>query len=151
MNVFRAFISSHLVLCLAIFAWALAQVLKFLINLCFYGIRDPRLLLSSGGMPSSHSSTVCACAASVGLRNGFQSDLFAISAVLAVVVMYDACNVRRAVGDHAKVLNQMMGDWPAEEPIAVALKELLGHTPSQVAAGALLGILVGWGGVLLSR
>lgn len=142
-------LTGHPVLMLAVLAWALAQVLKFFINLVVYHMTDLRLLLASGGMPSSHSATVCACAMSVGLRNGFQSDTFALAAVLAIVVMYDACNVRRAVGEQAKVLNYIVDGWEADDAIPKELKEILGHTPAQVFAGAVLGILVGWGGVML--
>lgn len=142
----RIFLGAHPVLVLSVLAWALAQVLKFAINLVIYHINDIRMLLASGGMPSSHSSTVCACAVSVGLRNGFDSDLFALASVLAIVVMYDACNVRRAVGEQAKVLNLLVDGWQTDEPLPQDLKELLGHTPAQVLAGALLGIAVGWFG-----
>lgn len=144
----RSFLTGHIVISIGVLAWAAAQVLKFVIHLLIYQNRDIRLLLASGGMPSSHSSTVCACATAVGLRNGFQSDLFALAAVLAIVVMYDACNVRRAVGEQAKVLNLIVDGWQIDEPPPQDLKELLGHTPAQVFAGALLGIAMGWFGVL---
>lgn len=145
----QGFLSAHLVLVLAVLAWTVAQGLKFVINLVIYHIRDIRLVLSSGGMPSSHSATVCACAVSVGLRNGFDSDIFALAAVLAIVVMYDACNVRRAVGEQAKVLNYIVDGWQTSDPIPEELKEILGHTPAQVFVGALLGIAIGWYGVFL--
>ena len=145
------FITGHLVLFLAAAAWATAQVLKFLINLLVRGITDVRLLLSSGGMPSSHSALVCACAIAVGRLDGFSSTTFAVAAVLAVVVMYDACNVRRAAGEQAKVLNYIVEHWENMSPAAMGeeLKELLGHTPLQVLMGALLGLAIGWFGVEL--
>lgn len=105
-------------------------------------------MLSSGGMPSSHSSFVCACASSVAYLYGWSSPLFAIAAVVAVVVMYDASNVRRAAGEQAKILNYIMEHWTEMKPAMFGqeLKELLGHTPLQVLMGALLGIGIGWGG-----
>lgn len=137
------------ILSLAVIAWFLAQVLKFVINLIVHRTLDLKLLLSSGGMPSSHSSLVCACAVSIGRIEGFGSSLFALAVALALVVMYDACNVRRAAGEQAKVLNYIMEYWDSISPAMVGeeLKELLGHTPLQVLMGMLLGIAVGWFGV----
>ncbi len=143
------FLTGNLILNLSIFSWMLAQVLKFLVNLVTEGTRDWGYLLTSGGMPSSHSATVCACASSVAYLYGWSSPLFAIAAILAVVVMYDAFNVRREAGEQAKVLNYMMEHWDQIKPADIFgkdLKELLGHTPLQVVMGALLGIAVGWGG-----
>jgi len=109
-----------------------------------------RYIFSSGGMPSSHSATVCALASSIATLYGFSSPMFAIAAILAFVVMYDAFNVRRETGEQAKILNYMMDQWADTKPedlIGRSLKELIGHTPLQVLMGALLGIAVGWGGV----
>ncbi len=96
-------------------------------------------------MPSSHSATVSALAVSVGLREGFDSALFAVAAVFALIVMYDATGIRRAAGLHAQLLNQLVEELQklvergfAREP----LKELLGHTYLEVLVGALLGLLV---------
>lgn len=142
-------ITGNLVLDLAVISWLIAQVLKVIINYTAHKKLDLQLLLSSGGMPSSHSSLVCACATAVGRLNGFSSTSFAIAVVLALVVMYDACNVRRAAGEQAKVLNYIVEHWDHISPAMVGeeLKELLGHTPIQVFMGALLGISVGWFGV----
>lgn len=140
---------SNPILDLAVLSWLIAQVLKVLINLSIHQTLDLKLLVSSGGMPSSHSSLVCACAAAICRLEGFDSPLFALSAVLAMVVMYDACNVRRAAGEQARILNHIMEHWAEISPAMVGeeLKELLGHTPIQVAMGALLGVVVGWFGV----
>lgn len=140
---------SNLVLDLAVLSWLIAQVLKVLINLTIHETLDLKLLISSGGMPSSHSALVCACAAAICRLEGFDSALFALSAVLALVVMYDACNVRRAAGEQAKILNYILEHWEEISPAMVGeeLKELLGHTPIQVAMGALLGVFIGWFGV----
>jgi len=139
-------LTGNLILNLSIFAWALAQVLKVIVVLIIKRRLDFRAILSGGGMPSSHSSFVCACATSVGRMYGWSSPMFAISAVLAIVVMYDASNVRRAAGEQAKILNYMMEHW-AEMPPSIfgkELKELLGHTPIQVIMGAILGIAIGY-------
>lgn len=145
---FVNFLTGNLILNLAILAWAVAQILKFIVVMVTEGRMNWRYMLSSGGMPSSHSSFVCACASSVAYLYGWSSPLFAIAAVVAVVVMYDASNVRRAAGEQAKVLNYIMEHWTQMKPemFGQELKELLGHTPLQVLMGALLGIGMGWGG-----
>ena len=151
----RIIFMGNLIVSLSVLAWATAQVSKFFVNLATSGDRDWRYLLTGGGMPSSHSATVCACASAVAFRHGFASTYFALAAVLAAVVMYDAFNVRRETGEQAKILNYMMGHWnqmKPEELFDKALKELVGHTPLQVLMGALLGVAVGWGGSwLLAR
>ncbi|KAG6425475.1 hypothetical protein SASPL_115913 [Salvia splendens] len=98
---------------------------------------DPKQLIGSGGMPSSHSATVTALAVGVGLQDGFGGPEFATALVLACVVMYDATGVRLHAGRQAEILCEL----PAEHPLAesMPLRELLGHTPTQVAAGAVLG------------
>ncbi|MEA4955592.1 MAG: divergent PAP2 family protein [Pseudoflavonifractor sp.] len=145
---FVNFFTGNLILNLAILAWAVAQILKFIVVMITEGRMNWRYMLSSGGMPSSHSSFVCACASSVAYLYGWSSPLFAIATVVAVVVMYDASNVRRAAGEQAKVLNYIMGHWTQMKPemFGQELKELLGHTPLQVLMGALLGTGMGWGG-----
>ncbi len=144
------FLTGNLILNLSILAWAIAQVLKTIVVLVTQRRWVWRYILSSGGMPSSHSATVCALASSIAAMYGFSSPVFAVAAVLAFVVMYDAFNVRRETGEQAKVLNYMMDNWTGEgdELLAGDLKELIGHTPLQVLMGALLGVAVGWGGVL---
>ncbi len=147
----RALLLKNPVLSLAALAWLAAQVLKVIINLVVQKTVDLHLLVSSGGMPSSHSALVCACAIALGRQAGFDSGIFALAAVMALVVMYDACNVRRAAGEQAKILNFIIDNWDKMSPAMVGedLKELLGHTPFQVLMGALLGIAIGWFGVEL--
>lgn len=138
-------LTSNLILTLSVLSWAAAQILKGVIIL----IREHRLdlgrMLGGGGMPSSHSSFVCTCATSVGRMYGWSSPLFAIAAVMAIVVMYDAFNVRQAAGEQAKILNYIMQNWTEMTPelFGKRLKELLGHTFPQVVAGAILGIAIG--------
>ncbi|GAA0229198.1 divergent PAP2 family protein [Metaclostridioides mangenotii] len=99
-------------------------------------------VLTSGGMPSSHSSFVTSLATVVGLEKGFNSTDFAITAVLALIIMYDAAGVRRAVGKQAIILNQIVNDIQHNKPIEQKkLKELIGHTPMEVWFGGLLGVL----------
>ena len=127
----------------AIFAWAAAQLLKMLINLVNGKKFDLRWLWGSGGMPSSHSAAVCALAVSAGLLYGFEHYAFALSALLALIVMYDACGVRREAGEHARILNRLE-DMLFSESLTPEekLKEFIGHTPLQVVFGAVLGISV---------
>lgn len=142
------FFDGNLILMLAVLAWATAQVLKVVVVLIQKRKLDWRFILSGGGMPSSHSAFVCACAASTGNVCGWSSPLFAVAATLAIVVMYDAANVRHAAGEQAKILNYIMEHWTQMRPAIFGkeLKELLGHTPLQVFFGALLGIVIGIGG-----
>ncbi|MDO4618477.1 MAG: divergent PAP2 family protein [Clostridia bacterium] len=126
----------------AVMAWFVAQVLKVILVLVTENKFDMERFIGSGGMPSSHSAFVTSLATEVGLTAGFTSELFAVAAVLAMVVMYDATGVRRAAGEQAKLLNNIIEKWGKKEFPNVELKELLGHTPVQVFAGAMLGILV---------
>lgn len=126
-------------------AWFSAQLIKVILTLMLQKKFDVHRLFGSGGMPSSHSSFLCAVSMAVGFQEGFSSSLFAVSVCFTMVVMYDAAGVRRAAGKQAAVLNRIIDDmfkngkgWDDEK-----LKELIGHTPVQVMAGALLGILVG--------
>jgi uncharacterized protein len=122
-------------------AWAIAQLSKTVYELIRY--RELRLsrLVSAGGMPSSHSALVVALATATGRIAGFASAAFAISLVLAVIVMYDAAGVRRAVSIQARILNQMIDEAFQGKPFAEKrLRELIGHTPTQVIVGGLLGI-----------
>ncbi|XP_061960672.1 uncharacterized protein LOC133681601 isoform X1 [Populus nigra] len=107
---------------------------------------DSKRMLDSGGMPSSHSATVTALAVAVGLQEGTGSPAFAIVVVLACVVMYDASGVRLHAGRQAELLNQIVCEFPPEHPLSSSrpLRELLGHTPLQVVAGAILGCIVGY-------
>lgn len=124
--------------------WLVAQLLKTGIHMCVYGF-DAERLVGSGGMPSSHSATVCALATAAGYQYGGGSFQFAVTAILAIVVMYDARGVRRETGLQAQVINEMMDFFQKmEQPISYQekLKEFVGHTPMQVLVGAVLGILI---------
>lgn len=130
------------VLWTAILGWFAAQVIKFILVLVTTKSLDLRRLVGSGGMPSSHSSIVMALSVSVGLSEGFSSASFAICMIVSFVVMYDATGVRRAAGQHARILNELIKGKNDFETNGKLLKELLGHSPVEVFAGALLGIAV---------
>lgn len=129
----------------AALGWLIAQVLKTLIYLIINKRFVAERMVGGGGMPSSHSATVCALATAAGMKYGGGSFEFAISAMFAIVVMYDAKGVRRETGIQAKVLNEMMDlltNMGKEMSAEDRLKELVGHTPLQVLMGALLGVLI---------
>lgn len=132
------------ILVTSIIAWFVAQVLKVIGVLIKSKRMDFRRLIGSGGMPSSHSSFVVSLATAIGITEGFSSNLFAMSVVFALVVMYDAAGVRRAAGQQAKILNKLVEEWGNNDftQTEKKLKELLGHTPVEVFAGAVLGILI---------
>ena len=112
----------------------------------FYTTRrlDFRYMVSTGGMPSAHSATVSGMATSVGLGLGFDSAVFAVAFCLALIVMFDASTVRRAAGQQAKLLNEMVDELLTEHRLSeIKLKELLGHTRLEVFMGMITGILVG--------
>lgn len=129
----------------AVFSWFVAQVLKTAIDAYFNkGINWERMT-GSGGMPSSHSSTVVSLAVAIGVSYGVDSTLFALALIFAIVVMYDATGVRRETGKQAVILNRLLLDnpfsWTGEE-FDKKLKEYVGHTPLQVLMGAILGMLI---------
>ena len=143
MNFWKSLLNNFPLVCAGT-AWFTAQILKV-----FTGVFKLRkfsisaLLFGHGGMPSSHSASVCALAISCALAYGVGSGYFAIAALFAIIVMGDAAGVRAEAGKQAKVLNRIMRDLlTAENPGEVNqnLKELVGHTPLQVCMGALLGI-----------
>ena len=139
------FTADNQILITVIAAWASAQLLKTLITLWIERRFVPERLLGPGGMPSSHSSTVCSLAVSTAIIYSIHSFEFCISLVLAMIVMHDAMNVRLETGKQAKILNEMMKNNPLHikgEVFEEQLKELVGHTPTQVICGALLGVAV---------
>ena len=142
MRLFEEIIRNY-ALWIALCAWLVAQVLKIIIELLRKRRLDWRLIMSSGGMPSSHSSFVAAVTTVIGLTEGFDSPIFALGAIVSLIVMYDASGVRRAAGNQAKVINDML-DSIENTGIKLdkKLKEMLGHTPIEVAVGAASGITI---------
>jgi len=138
-------LASNEVLMSALIGWTAAQALKTLIDFALNKNFSAERLVGSGGMPSSHSATVCGLTTSAGMCYGVDSFEFAICFVLASVVMYDAIGVRQETGKQAKLLNLIMEQdlfKMNNEQIQQRLKEFVGHTPLQVLAGAVLGILL---------
>lgn len=133
------------VLVSAVTGWLVAQVLKTIIDLSLNKNFNPERLVGSGGMPSSHSATVCALTCAALIRYGVGSFEFAVCFTLSMIVMYDAMGVRRETGKQAKLLNTILSQHPFKlngELLQEKLKEYVGHTPLQVFAGAVLGILL---------
>lgn len=124
-------------------AWIIAQFMKVCIGVFRQKKFDFRWLIGTGGMPSSHASGAGCLAASVGLKCGFSSVDFALAASFALVVMFDAQGVRRATGKQARILNKITEDiyWQGKFN-ENRLRELIGHTPIEVFAGALLGVTI---------
>jgi len=134
----------NLAIWIPLIIWFLVQSFKVVYEVVKHKKINIRRMWGSGGMPSSHSALVCSLSTVVALNEGIGSSNFAISVVLAAVVMYDAAGVRRAAGKQAKVLNQILesnGDINIQEKLI----ELLGHTPKEVFVGAIVGIA---GGIL---
>lgn len=132
------------VLICAMTAWFVAQALKVPIYYLVEHEFNWHRWLGSGGMPSSHSALVVALTAMVGARMGFDTAEFAISFALSIIVMYDAAGVRREAGTQAVVINKILHDMLVDGKHITEdeLKELVGHTPLEVFAGALLGLII---------
>ncbi len=140
-------IITNKVLVIPIAAWAIAQLVKVFVTLAGEKRLDLWFLLRSGGMPSSHTALVCALAMAVAITDGLNSITFAITAILAMVVMYDAAGVRQAVSQQSIILNRIVKELLEKRPRAEVerdLREFIGHTPFQVIAGAILGIFIAW-------
>ncbi|MGE5485191.1 MAG: divergent PAP2 family protein [Ignavibacteriales bacterium] len=130
----RAFLASTL-------SWITAQALKVLLSYMQHKRLDFRRFVSPGGMPSSHAASVSCLTVIVGKEYGLASTELAIVIVFALIVMYDAAGVRRAAGRQAAVLNRIVREVHALKGLRnERLRELLGHTPVEVIAGAALGI-----------
>lgn len=124
-------------------AWIVAQGLKIFLAFRREKRFDSRWLLGTGGMPSAHSAGVTALAAGVGLEMGFHTAGFAIATIFALVTMFDAQGVRRAAGRQAVALNKIIDEVYSRGQVSEErLKELVGHTPIEVIAGALIGCLL---------
>jgi uncharacterized protein len=134
---------SNRTITIPVLAWFTAQVIKVISRLLVERKFDFTLLVSSGGMPSSHSSFTVSLAVVIGKIYGWNSGLFGLAVAFALIVMYDAAGVRRAAGRQAKVLNKLVHTHMDRMEFEGKLKELLGHTPLEVLMGALLGILMG--------
>jgi acid phosphatase family membrane protein YuiD len=130
----------------AVIGWFCAQVLKTITHLIVYKKLVWERLIGDGGMPSAHSATVCALATTIFINVGPSSTEFAIAAILAIIVMHDACGVRLETGKQAQILNEMIEMFNNMSDKSISpeekLKEFVGHTKLQVFMGALLGIFI---------
>ena len=151
MHLLTTALNWNYVLVTAISASLTAQLIKVLLNLFIFHRFIAERMWGAGGMPSSHSATVCAMVVATGRYCGVNSAVFAVAAVLSIIVMYDAMGVRYETGEQAKLLNRMFTEWMDQESDALPflkngkkLKEMVGHTPLEVLTGAVLGILIGF-------
>jgi len=127
----------------ALLAWLAAQIVKMTTHYFQTHKIDFGYLVSTGGMPSAHSAMVGGLTTSIGIRSGMDSAVFAVTLAFALVVMFDAQSVRRAAGQQARVLNQMLEQFFKEHQFSrQKLGEFLGHTRTEVFVGVLLGIIV---------
>jgi len=127
----------------ALTAWLLAQLIKLPLEFVRTRRWNWGIVLSTGGMPSSHSALVSATAFSIGLYEGFHSSVFALSVAIAMVVIYDAAGIRRQAGKHARIINVIIDDLASGHPLKEEqLREMLGHTPLQVVGGVVLGLMI---------
>lgn len=124
-------------------AWIVAQTIKVALGVFTERRFNFRWFVGTGGMPSSHAAGVSALATSIGVTYGFDSSLFAVALIFAIIVMFDAQGVRRSAGRQAEILNKMLDDiyWKRKMN-EEELKELIGHTPIEVFAGMALGIFL---------
>ncbi len=138
---------SNQVLWSGIIAWGVAQILKAIIHAAIYKSFKLERLFGDGGMPSAHSATVTSMATCTGIIYGLDSFQFAVTAMLAIIVMHDACGVRLETGKQSKILNEIMDVFVSEGKLTLFsekhLKEFVGHTPTQVAVGFLVGLVMG--------
>ena len=133
------------ILIIPIAAWFVAQASKVVIQLLRERRLDLHYLVSAGGMPSAHSTLVCALATVVGMTYGIDSGIFAISVILAAIVMYDSAGVRQMVDKQSAILNHLLTNFPkTQREFENFLQDLVGHTRFQVIVGAALGILLAW-------
>ena len=125
-------------------SWLIAQILKTIINACVTKKLNWERMIGDGGMPSCHSATVASLAMFAALHSGLGSFEFAVCAILAIIVCHDAMGVRQEAGKQAVIINEMVEQFEKlfkQEITDVDLKELVGHTPLQVAAGITVGVL----------
>ncbi len=127
-----------------IMLWFLIQLFKVIYDLVTTRKFNFKRIMGAGGMPSSHSAVVVSIATLIGKYEGLGSPMFALAFAFAFIVMYDACGVRRAAGKQAAVLNKII-NTPHLSGVEISgkLVELLGHTPTQVLVGALIGLVAG--------
>jgi acid phosphatase family membrane protein YuiD len=131
------------ILLAALSAWILAQVSKVFIEYFTLKKWNWALVFEAGGMPSSHSAMVSAAALTIGMRIGFDTAIFALAAMIAMIVVYDATGVRRESGKQAVAINSIIAEFTKGNiPPQDKLKEVLGHTPGEAFWGTLMGLSI---------
>ncbi|MDR1603682.1 MAG: divergent PAP2 family protein [Gracilibacteraceae bacterium] len=144
-------VAANRIMWVSLLAWLVAQICKLLFHFLVDRRLDFTILKTSGGFPSSHTAIVCALAVEIGKTAGWASSVFAVAVVLALIVMYDAANVRWATGEHARAINRLLDmllesdastEWFGQKIPNAKLKEIMGHTPFEVFGGAILGIVI---------
>lgn len=133
------------IIIIAFITWIVNQILKLMVFYISEKKWDMRRFVGAGGMPSTHSALSVCVATTIGLKEGWDSPLFALAIVIAFIIMADAAGVRRETGEQAKVLNKIILEFFEERKIRDKnLKELVGHTPFEVIVGAFVGIVMAW-------
>ena len=141
MNVLDVFQNRPLIA--GLIAWAMAQIIKLPLDYFRTGKWNWSLMLTTGGMPSSHSSLMTSTTLAIGLYHGFANPVFAMGVVITMIVTYDAAGVRQQAGIHAQRINVLFDELLHGHPINQKdLREVIGHTPLEVAGGILLGLVV---------
>jgi len=141
MNILAVFQNKALIA--GLIAWLLAQIIKMPLDYLYSRKWNWALLLTTGGMPSSHSSLLTATTLGIGLYHGFDSPVFAIAVAITMIVVYDAAGVRRQAGIHAQRINVLFDELLHGHMLNEKdLREVLGHTPLEVMGGILLGLIV---------
>lgn len=133
------------ILIIALITWILNQGVKLIIFYFTEKKWDIRRFIGAGGMPSTHSALSICVATTIGIKEGWDSPLFALAITIAFIIMTDAAGVRRETGEQAKVLNKIILEFFNEIKLKdKRLKELIGHTPFEVIVGAFIGIMMAW-------
>ena len=144
MSIFET-LASNPILARTFMAWFISQSLKVIISWIQAGRISWERFIGAGGMPSVHSAIVTCLSAAVIRHIGYESPLAAVTIVFAAIVMYDAAGVRQAAGKQAEVINKIIEQFRLHKQVTeIPLKELLGHTPTEVLAGGLLGIVIAY-------
>lgn len=139
---FNEFINNRIFLAAAV-AWTTAQVIKVILTYLVDKEFKLERMHGSGGMPSAHTATIVSASTAIGIVEGWSSSIYALSLIMAFIVMYDASGVRRSVGKQAQLLNSIILDLYKNKHFEEQkLKELIGHKPTEVVVGAILGIII---------
>ncbi len=137
----KALISNNIVIC-ALLGWGLSQLAKLVLHLIIHKKLDLQQIFANGGMPSSHSATVIAAATSAAIAYGLGSAPFAITVILAVIVMNDAAGVRWQTGQLSKAIKKLWDERSEKKELDIKLKDVMGHRPLEIIVGAVVGFVI---------